>query len=69
MEELIQTVLQKTERGDNVKQIVGGVLQCVLSVKDVMGSALQPVPHAAIAWAGVCFALQVSFLSPKIVTI
>ena len=62
MEELVQTGLKKTEGEDKVKQAIGGAMQGVLSVKDIIGSALQPVPQAAIAWAGVCFALQVSSL-------
>ena len=62
MQELVQAGLQKIKKEDKVKQVIGEVLQGVLSVKDMVDSALQPVPHAAIAWAGVCFALQVSFL-------
>ena len=62
MEELVQAGLKKTEGEDKVKQVIGRAMQGVLSVKDIIGSALQPVPQAAIAWAGVCFALQVSFL-------
>jgi N-terminal domain of NWD NACHT-NTPase len=64
MEELVQAGLKKMERENKVKQGIGEAMQGVLSVKDIIGSALQPVPHAAIAWTGVCFALQVSLL-PK----
>jgi len=64
MKALIEAGMKKTEREDKVKQAIGGAMQGVLSVKDVIGSALQPVPQAAIAWTGVCFALQVSLL-PK----
>jgi hypothetical protein len=43
-----------------VKQAVGEVMQGVLSMKDIIGSALQTVPQAALAWTGVCFAMQAS---------
>ena len=35
-------------------------MQKILSVKDVASSAVQVMPQAALAWTGVCFALQVS---------
>ena len=63
MEELVQAGLKQTQREEKVKQVTRGALQGVLSVKDIVGSALQSVPQAAIAWTGVCFAPQVSVLS------
>jgi hypothetical protein len=59
MEWLVQAGLGKTERESSIKQTVGAALQGVLSLKDLIGSALQTVPQAALAWTGVCFAMQV----------
>jgi hypothetical protein len=59
MEWLVQAGLGKTERESNIKQTVGAALQGVLSLKDLIGSALQTTPQAALAWTGVCFAMQV----------
>lgn len=60
MDKLIQSGLARTEKEAKVKQSVGEVMQMVLSVKDVVSSAVQAMPQAALAWTGVCFALQVS---------
>jgi hypothetical protein len=60
MEHLVQAGLTKTDREDKLKRGIGGAMQGVLNLKDIVGSALQPMPHAAIVWTGVCFALQVS---------
>ena len=62
MERLVQARLKKTEREDEFKQTAGEVMQGILSVNDVVSSALQAVPQAALAWTGVCFALQVDLL-------
>jgi hypothetical protein len=59
MSQLIQAGLKKTEREAKAKQIIGNAMQVVLSAKDIVGSAIQAVPQAALAWAGVCFALQI----------
>ena len=44
MERLAKTGLEKLEGEDKAKYIAGVALQAVLSVKDTIGSALQPVP-------------------------
>jgi N-terminal domain of NWD NACHT-NTPase len=62
METLVELGLQKIEGEEKVKQVVGYALQGVLSLKDIVNSALQAVPQAAIAWTGVCFSLQVRVL-------
>ena len=59
MERLVQARLEKTEREDRVKGAAGEVMQGILSVKDAISLGLQAVPQAAIAWTGICFALQV----------
>jgi len=60
MELLAQAGLQKTERESKIKETVGAALQGLLSLKDLIGSALETIPQAALAWTGVCFAMQVS---------
>jgi hypothetical protein len=62
MEELIRVGTKKVERGDKVKLGTGEAMQGILSLNNVIGAALQPVPQAALAWVGISFALQVSFL-------
>jgi N-terminal domain of NWD NACHT-NTPase len=59
MSQLVEAGLRKTAGEDKVKQVIGEAMQGVLNVKDMIGWALQPVPQAALAWTGVCFALQV----------
>lgn len=62
MERLVQAGLKKTEWESKKKQTVGTVgaaLQGLLSLKDLIGSALETMPQAALAWTGVCFAIQV----------
>jgi hypothetical protein len=59
MIQLVQTGLMKTEKEAKVKQAIRDVMQPVLSAKDMIGSAVQAVPQAALAWTGVCLALQV----------
>ena len=62
MERLVKARLKKTEREDKYKQATGEVIQGFLSVKDAISLAVQAVPQAALAWTGVCFALQVDLL-------
>ena len=61
MKQLVDAGLRKTEREANVKHGIGEAVQVVLSAKDMISSAIQAVPQAALAWTGVCFALQVSY--------
>lgn len=48
MHQLIQTGLKKTEREAVAKQLIGDALQVVVSVKDIIDSAIQAVPQAAL---------------------
>ena len=57
---LIQTGLARTEKEAKVKQSVGEVMQKISLMKDVVSFAVQAMPQAALAWTGVCFALQVN---------
>lgn len=63
MDHLLHIGLDKTAELANVGEVeknIGNAIIIVLSVKDAIGSALQAVPIAAVAWAGVCVALQAS---------
>jgi hypothetical protein len=62
MTQLIRAGLKKTKREANVKKGAGDAIQVVLSAKNMIDSVIQNVPQAALAWTGVCFALQVSLL-------
>ena len=60
MDRLLNTGLEKTARLVHVEKNIGDAINIVLSVKAAVGSALQTVPIAAVAWTGVCVALQAS---------
>ena len=60
MDILIQAGLAKTEKEAKIKQSVGEVPRKILLMKDIVSSAVQAIPQAALAWTGVCFVLQVS---------
>lgn len=66
MDRLIKIGLAKTEKEAKIKQNVGEVMQYVLSLKEIVSSAIGTMPQAAIAWCGVCLALQVSILSTNL---
>ncbi len=57
---LLQTGLEKTEKRAKVEQKVSDTIKIVLSVKEAIGRGLVAVPVAALAWSGVCVALEVS---------
>jgi hypothetical protein len=59
MEDLVQIGMTKLQ-GQDAR--VERAMQSVLGVSSVIGTALQPVPQAALAWVGVSFALQVQSL-------
>jgi len=42
-----------------MKQTVSAALQGLLSLQDLISSTLETIPQAALAWMGVCFAMQV----------
>ena len=62
MARLVRAGLEKTETEANVKKRAGEAIQVVLSAKDMIDSVINDVPQAALAWTGVCLALQVSLL-------
>ena len=59
MQQLAQAGLKKTEAEAKVKQNIGNAMHVVLSAKDIVSFAVQACPQAALAWTGVCFALQI----------
>ena len=65
MSKLIQIGLKKTEKEAKVKQGIGNAMQVILAAKDIIGSAVQACPQAALAWTGVSLALQVNLLLGK----
>jgi hypothetical protein len=56
---LIRAGLERTEKEARVKKGMGDVLGVVLKAKGIVDSAIQAVPHAALAWSGACFVLEV----------
>jgi hypothetical protein len=60
IDRLLNTGLDKTARLVHVEKNISDAINIVLSVKEAVGSALQAVPIAAVAWTGICVALQAS---------
>jgi len=59
MRQFTQAGLKKTETEAKAKQNIGNAMRVFLSAKDIVRSAVEAFPHAALAWTGVCFALQI----------
>ncbi|KAK4196096.1 vegetative incompatibility protein HET-E-1 [Triangularia verruculosa] len=59
MIQLIYTGLDKTAREATVKGGLGVAVNIVLLARDIISSAIQAVPQAALAWTGICLALEV----------
>jgi hypothetical protein len=59
MQQLVQNGLRKTEKDAKVKQGMEEGIQAAMAVKEVVDKATQASPEAAIAWVGICFALEV----------
>jgi len=59
MQQLVQKGLRRTEKDAEVKQGIEDGIQATIAVKEVVDKAIQASPEAAIAWVGVCFALEV----------
>jgi hypothetical protein len=59
MQQLVQNGLRRTEKDAKVKQGMEDGIQAAMAVKEVVDKAIQASPEAAIAWVGVCFALEV----------
>ncbi|KAK1776004.1 NACHT domain-containing protein, partial [Copromyces sp. CBS 386.78] len=48
----------KTEKEAKVKESLGVAVDIVLSAKNIISAAIQAVPQAALAWTGICIALE-----------
>lgn len=59
MTQLVNAGLAKTEREAKVKEGCSEVVDVILSVKNIISTAIQAVPQAALAWTGICIALEV----------
>lgn len=59
MRRLIDEGLDKTAREAKIKETIGTATQFIFSAKDIISSAVQAAPQAALAWTGVCVALEV----------
>ena len=60
MEKIVQMGLERTEKGADTMGKINDAMQIVGPLKDLVSMAVQACPQAAIAWTGVCFAIQVS---------
>ena len=63
MDGLLHRGLEKTAQLTEIENNIGVAVDVVLSVKETIGTALQAVPIAALAWTGICVALQASLSS------
>lgn len=59
MRNLITDGLDKTAEEAKIKSSIGTATEFIFSAKDIISSAVQAVPQAALAWTGVCIALEV----------
>jgi hypothetical protein len=59
MDRILKKILEKTTKPNGVSKNIEDAIGVVLSLKDVIGFGLQPVPIAALAWTGACMGLQV----------
>ncbi|KAL7933498.1 WD40-repeat-containing domain protein [Trichoderma chlorosporum] len=58
MRQLIQEGLKKTAKEARVKEAIGTATEFIFSAKEIISNAVQAVPQAALAWTGVCVALE-----------
>lgn len=65
MEQLVQAGLERIQMAVDIKEGIERGMQAAYTVKETVGKAVQASPEAALAWVGVCFALEVrSSFSP-----
>ncbi|KAK4506434.1 hypothetical protein PRZ48_000166 [Zasmidium cellare] len=65
MDLLLDRSLEKTARMDKVDRRLAFAIDIVLSVKEIVGTAVSSVPIAAAAWTPICIALEFLVKSPK----
>lgn len=59
MKRLVTSGLAKIKRETRIKESLDKGVQVILSAKEIISSAIQTIPQAALAWTGVCVALEV----------
>ncbi|KAJ4286511.1 hypothetical protein N0V90_013211 [Kalmusia sp. IMI 367209] len=59
MQQLVRYGLSRTEKEVRVKKGMEDGIQAAMAVKEVIDKAIQASPEAAVAWVGVCFALEI----------
>jgi N-terminal domain of NWD NACHT-NTPase len=59
MRDLVVEGQAKVSKASKIKKGVGDVSEFILLAKDMIGTAIQNIPQAALPWAGVCVGLQV----------
>lgn len=57
MKRLVASGLVKIKRETRIKESLDTGIQVILSSKEIISSAVQAIPQAALAWTGVCVAL------------
>jgi hypothetical protein len=60
MKKLVEEGRAKVFTASKIIKGVGDVSEFILSAKDMIDSAIQSIPQAALPWAGVCVGLQAS---------
>ncbi|KAL6885998.1 WD40-repeat-containing domain protein [Trichoderma evansii] len=58
MKRLVTSGLVKIKRETKIKEGLNTGVQVIMSAKEVISSAIQAIPQAALAWSGVCVALE-----------
>lgn len=64
MDQIVQNGLKDTEKESKIRQVIGKALGGVLQLNILISTALQATPQAALAWAGIAFAMQASLSAP-----
>ncbi|KAM9874159.1 hypothetical protein BJF96_g573 [Verticillium dahliae] len=59
MEQVVRAGLERTAKEAAIKQGIQDGMQAVCAVKGIVDKAVQASPEAAVAWVGVCFALEI----------
>ncbi|KAK2734227.1 hypothetical protein FQN57_001748 [Myotisia sp. PD_48] len=60
MDRILRNVLQDIPKPTGGERVMADAINVILSLKEVIGHSLHPVPVAAVAWTGVCIGLQLA---------
>jgi N-terminal domain of NWD NACHT-NTPase len=58
LDDAVKEGLEHTKELEKAKEVVGGIVDVVLSVKGIVSSALSTVPQAAAAWTGMMLVFE-----------